>query len=309
MLQKVRNKLRKNSLLHSIYMKLKRTFSSELLGMTSISEQKYLARYGENFYKGQGEIVDLGCWLGSTTIPLVKGLLKNPHFSRSNKKVYAYDLFIWFDWMNSSIVGTNLIGKYKEGDNFIGEFKKRTEKVKLRIEICEGDLAKIGWIDEKIEFLLIDAMKNWELANAIIKDFYSSLIPNESLVFHQDFAHFFTSWIHLLQWRFRDYFEFVEEIPKSHSVVFKCKKRIPEELLTTNYTFDYFSDEDVNSAFDYSMSLVSSEKMANIAASKVMCFIHQEKKDKAKNVLANLLEQGIYMENYMLTVAELIKEQ
>jgi hypothetical protein len=111
-----------------------------------------------------------------------------------------------------------------------------------------------------------------------------------------------------LQWRFRDYFEFVEELPKSHSVVFKYKKRIPEEFLATDYTFDYFSDDDVNSAFDYSMNLVSSEKMANIAASKVMWFIHQEKTDEAKNVLANFLEQGIYMEKYMLTVAELIKE-
>lgn len=307
MLQKVRNKLRKSSLLYSIYMKLKRTFSSELLGMTSLSEQKYLMRYVENFYKGRGEIVDLGCWLGSTTISLVKGLMKNPNFLDSDRKIYAYDLFIWFDWMNPSIVGTNLIGKYKEGDNFIEEFKKRTEEFESRIEICEGDLTKIGWIDKKIEFLLIDAMKNWELANAIIKDFYSSLIPNESLIFHQDFLHFFPSWIHLLQWQLRDYFEFIEEIPKSSSVVFKYKKKIPEELLITNYSFDYFSDEDVNAAFNYSISLVSSEKKADVAASKVMWFIHQEKHDKAKRVLANLLEQGTHMEGYMLTVAELIK--
>jgi hypothetical protein len=309
MIQTIKARLKKNVLIHHAYMRLKRMLNSELLGMTSKTEQEYFARYGAQIYAGKGEIVDLGCWLGSTTIPLLEGLLRNPAFAESDRKVYAYDLFVWYEWMNYSVVGTNLSGRYSEGDNFVEEFKKRTKKYASRIEIREGDLVKIGWNNRPIEFLLIDAMKNWELANAIIKDFFVSLIPGESYILQQDFAHYFTPWIHLLQWRFRDNFEFVEEIPKSQSVVFKYAKKIPAEQLSKNYSFESFTDEEVNSAFEYSIKLVSKEKLPNLAAAKVMWFVHQEKINLARIELDKFLHRGVLLEKDLLTVSELLAQK
>lgn len=306
MIQTLKNKFKKNDFIHGSYLRLKRLLVNELVGMTSKTEQNYLAEYGEKIYSGKGEVVDLGCWLGSTTIPLVKGLLKNPAFVRSNRKVYAYDLFIWFDWMNSGIIGTNLAGKYQAGDNFIEEFKLRTKKFADQIEICGGDLREIGWNGGKIEFLLIDAMKDWSLANSILKDFYSSLEPQESFILHQDFAHFFTPWIHLLQWKFRENFEFAGEVAKSQSVIFKYKNKIPNEFLTVDYSFESFSESDVDEAFDYSMSLVKEEKLPNIAAAKVMWFLHQNKCEKAQDTFNNLLTKGISLEKDLLVVKELL---
>jgi len=189
MIQNLRKKLREISFLHNAYMRAKRIFISELLGMTSGTEQAYIANYGENLYAGHGEVVDLGSWLGSTTIPLTAGLLKNPKFRDSGRKVFAYDLFIWFDWMRPSVAGTDLAERYREGDNFVDEFKRRIAPLADSIEVREGDLKSIGWSGEPIEFLLVDAMKGWDLAAAIARDFYPSLIPENSLVFHQDFAH------------------------------------------------------------------------------------------------------------------------
>ena len=309
MLQKLKNRLKKSRLIYGLYMRLKRTFSSEFLGMTSKTEQDYFYKYGEKLYTGKGEIVDLGCWLGSTTIPLVKGLLKNPAFVASDRKVFAYDLFVWYEWMNSSVVGTNLAGKFQEGDNFVAEFKRRTEEYASRIEICEGDLVKIGWNSQNIEFLLIDAMKNWELANGIVRHFFKSLMPQKSYILHQDFAHFFTPWIHLLQWQFRENFEFAGEIPKSPSVIFKYVKKLDDETLVKNYSFESFTDKDVDAAFDYSMQIVSAEKIANVAAAKVMWFIHQQKIDQAKGELANFLSQGVALEKDLLVVSDLIKNK
>ncbi|HEX8734011.1 MAG TPA: hypothetical protein VF721_01725 [Pyrinomonadaceae bacterium] len=307
MLQSLKNKLKKSAFIHGAYMRLKRAFAHELVGMTSKTEQDYFARYGEKTYSGKGEIVDLGCWLGSTTIPLVKGLLKNPAFTESNRKVYAYDLFIWFDWMNSSAAGTRLAGKYKEGDNFVEEFKERTKDFARHIEIRAGDLKEIGWTGAEIEFLLVDAMKNWDLANAIVRDFYPSLVPGESIILHQDFAHFFTPWIHLLQWTFRENFDFIDEVPKSQSVIFRYKNKIADELLNKNYSFESFSDAEVNDAFDYSMNLVSKEKLSNVAASKVMWFLHQNEREKAKVEFENLLKRGIPVEKDLLIVKEMLE--
>lgn len=309
MLQSLKNKLKKSAFIHGTYMRLKRAFARELVGMTSKTEQDYFAVYGEKTYSGKGEIVDLGCWLGSTTIPLVKGLLKNPAFAESNRKVYAYDLFIWFEWMNESAAGTRLAGKYKEGDNFVEEFEARTKEFARRIEIREGDLKQIGWSGENIEFLLVDAMKNWDLANAVVRDFYPSLVPGESIILHQDYAHFFTPWIHLLQWTFRESFAFAGEVPKSQSVIFRYENKIAGELLNKNYSFESFSDREVDSAFDYSLNLVSTEKLPNVAAAKVMWFLHQNEREKAKAEFENLLKRGIPLEKDLFLVKEMLEKE
>lgn len=306
MIQNLRKRLREIAFLHNVYMRAKRMFSAELLGMTSGSEQAYIANYGENLYSGVGEVVDLGSWLGSTTIPLTKGLLKNPNFRGQGRKVYAYDLFIWFDWMIPSVAGTDLAGRYTEGDNFVDEFKRRIAPIADSVEVREGDLKAIGWHGEPIEFLLVDAMKGWDLADSIVRDFYPSLIEGRSLVFHQDFAHHFTPWIHLIQWRLRDNFEFVDEVPRSQSVVFRCVKAISPETVDLDWGFDLFGDNDVDAAFGYSMKLVSSEKLANVAAAKVMWFIHQDRQADASRVLADLTRSGIPLENELLMVSELL---
>jgi hypothetical protein len=312
MLQKLRRRLKKIPVLHNTYMRLKRMYTGELPGMTTRSEQQYFENYGANIYTGKGEVVDLGCWLGSTTISVVKGLLKNPAFADSDKKVFAYDAFIWYESMNEPVAGTSLVGKYKEGDSFLEAYKKMTAKYASRIEIRAGDLTQIGWngsSDGNIEFLLVDAMKNWELTNAILRDFYPHLIPGESLVLQQDFAHYFTVWIHLLHWRLRDYFEFAADIPNSSSVVFRNTKKIPGELLQKEYSFADFSDEDVEAAIDYSLSFVSEDKKANIRAAKVMNFIHQERSSDAQKSLENIGDQGTAFKDDLLIVRSMIKPE
>lgn len=306
MLRNLRAKFKSNQFIYNSYMRAKRIVTGELLGMTSKNEQDYFAKYGEKLYSGKGEIVDLGCWLGSTTIPLVAGLLKNPSFTDSRRKVFAYDTFIWSEVMKDGVAGTNLVGKFKEGDSFLAEYKRRTKKYADRIEICAGDLKEIGWNGNKIEFLLVDAMKNWELTSAIVKDFYSSLIPNVSYVLQQDFAHYFTPWIHLLHWYLRDHFEFKEDIPKASSVVYKYINQIPPEKLNQIYSFDDFSNDDIEKAFDYSISLVNDEKKANIYAAKVMSFIHQKRFDEASTCFQAILNQGIPIEKDLAIVQNLL---
>jgi hypothetical protein len=285
-------------------MRVKRRLSTELLGMTTLTEQKYLNVYGQNSYKGLGEVVDLGCWLGSTTIPLTSGLLKNSAFANSGRKVHAYDLFEWFNWMEPSVAGTGLYGRYREGDNFVDEFRRRIEPTADHVEVHAGDLKQIGWSGSEIEFLVVDAMKGWDLAVSITKDFYPSLVARQSLVFHQDFAHHFTPWIHLIQWKLRDHFEYVEEVPNSQSVVFRCIKQIERSDVDLDWGFDLFDDDAVDAAFAYSMGLVSNEKQPNIAAAKVMWYLHQDLKVKANTVFSELVTEGVPLDGEMRSIKE-----
>ncbi len=304
--RKLRQVLRGNSFLHGAYMRLKRGLSSQLVGMTSKSEQDFCTRYGRELYKGAGEIVDLGCWLGSTTISLVRGLKENPAFLSAGRKVHAYDLFIWFNWMNESTAGTDLTARFSEGDSFLPEFEKRIEPYRANVEIHAGDLAAIGWNGDPIQFLLVDAMKNWELSNAIARDFYPHLLPG-SLVLHQDFAHWLVPWIHVIQWKLRDHFELFEDVPRSQSVVFKVTRPIPAGLVAGGFGYEDVTGDELDEAFSYFLAQVSAEKRSNVAAAKVMWFVHQNKLDDAWHAHADLLRQGIPLADDMITVRELIE--
>jgi hypothetical protein len=259
-----------------------------LPGMTSYNEQLYLRRYAADMYSGAGEIVDLGCWLGSTTIPLAQGLKKNLTRRQLTKRIHAYDRFIWEPWMDPF---SNLAARqYLSGESFLAEFEERTEPYKRWIQIYAGDLTQIGWTDGSIELLIVDAMKSPDMAKFIVREFYGKILPVKGLVFHQDFKHFWTSWIHLIQYRLRNYFALETSLKDSAAVVFRLNKPLDCNLNWLDQ-LDSISDDEVESAFEYSMSLVGNE-VANVAAAKVMHFIHAGRRDRAKKELERFLQIG-----------------
>jgi len=261
-----------------------------LYGMTIRNEQKYFNWYAQNIYLGKGSIVDLGCWLGSTTIPLVQGLMVNRAVSQNMKKVYAYDLFQWVSWMDG--MKNSVTAHLKEGDDFISVFQHVTKDYQAYIEVEKADLTKYQWKKGDIEFLLVDAMKSEELAEHISKQFYPHLIPGSSYLLHQDYAHFYTPWIHLLQYTLRDYFEFVYHVYDTPSVVFKCKKRVPDALLEQTYVPTNFTDDFVRAAFDYSLQWVSGHPRNNVAAAHCMYYVHKGDKEKAREMVNNYISRG-----------------
>jgi len=255
------------------------------LGMTTGTERAYFWWYGKHIYRGRGEIVDLGCWLGSTTMPLAMGLFENPHFRNLTTNIHAYDTFLWSGYMELTVAGTPFEGKYKDGDSFLEAFESRIAPWKDRIKVYTGDLLQSKWNGGPIEFLLIDAMKSWNLANHITLDFFPSLIPGYSYILHQDFAHWFTSWIHIIQYRLRYFFEPVYDIPRSSSMVFKLIRVIPPEVLRETSVSSSCTPDEIDAAFNYSMKLVREDKQGDIAAAKVMLFLHQRDIAQARRQL------------------------
>jgi hypothetical protein len=269
-------------------------------------EREYARSFASREYRGQGAIVDLGCWFGSATIALASGLRLNPNRQLHSALVHAYDLFVWEAWMDdlSIVRGTPLEGKYKPGESFLEESRQLTGPWKENIRFYPGDLTVIGWCGGPIEFLFVDAMKSWQLTNSIIHDFYPSLIPGSSIVVQQDFASFYVYWIHLITHRFQDYFQPIYDIPYSSSLVFKYVKQIPESLLQDECTLSSFSNEEINAAFHYAKGLVGKEKQPQVVAAKLRCFTDKGDRqcmDEAFFELSNLL--------YELPVAFVTSEQ
>jgi hypothetical protein len=274
-----------------------------LHGMTTANEKAYLYWYGKHIFSGKGDIVDLGCWLGSTSISLAMGLEGNKH-AKTNRLIHSYDEFIWRAYMDNGVKGTNLEGKYHHGDSFLDEFERRTYPWRQYIKACPGDLAKVGWHGGSIEFLLIDAMKSWDTASGVVQNFFPALVPGASIIMHQDFAHWYTSWIHPIHYRLRDYFEPLYDVPSSGSMLFRLVRPIPSELVKQAWLPAQFSNEEMDSAFAYSLGIVSNEKRPNIVAAKIMYFIHAGQLDRAKQELVAARSCG-YSFDSDLSIVEL----
>jgi hypothetical protein len=264
----------------------------QFLSMLTPEEMEWTEEYARARYSGKGHMVDLGCWLGSSTIALARGLQNNTHPRARRRVVKAYDRFVWEAWMEPIVAGTRLAGSYRPGDLFLDEFVRQVRPWQHLIQVHPGDLLRLEWIGEPIEFLFIDVMKSWELANKAIREFFRHLIPGKAVIQHQDFVHYYCSWIHLLAWHFRDYFQPVCHVEKSPSVVFRYVKPIPAELLAVEYSFGSFSAGEFEAAFDYALSLVSPECHGEIRLARIMAFIHMGDLARALEEIAEAKDRG-----------------
>ncbi len=245
-------------------------------------ECSWFRTYAADIYRGAGAIVDLGCFVGSTTICLAQGLCANR--AAKTARIHAYDRFLWEDWMQNWWAAKGLPAPELEGDSFLPEFLKQTLPWKDRIIVHPEDLAVSRWDNGPIEFLLVDVMKSSEVAESIAHRFFSFLLPGKSYVAHQDFAHSWTSWIHLLQFRLRDSFTVAADIPKSGTVVFRYRKQFSPETVG-DLSMTSVAVEEIDAAFDYSLGLVSDDKKPNVVAAKAMAYLHRGDVDRAREVV------------------------
>jgi tetratricopeptide (TPR) repeat protein len=158
--------------------------------MLSADEQRYLIWLTQARYEGWGAVVDLGCWLGSSSACLAEGL------ARSGKQglVHSFDLFRW----DSSYMERDSDLRLADGEDFMPEFLRLTQAWKARIRAQQVDLFNYQWNDGPIEILFVDAAKTWGLTNAILRSFGPHVVPGRTRVVVQDYRYPQTMWLPLL---------------------------------------------------------------------------------------------------------------
>lgn len=274
-------------------------------GMTSLNERAFFEWYGRHLYTGRGELVDLGCWLGSTTVALAMGLAGNPR-AAPERRIHAYDLFEWEPMMAVFAGDPTLEQRYQPGDSFVDEFERRCQPWLDRIEIHKADLSEHVWTGGPIEFLLVDAMKNVALMNAIKSSFFPAMVPGVSVMVHQDFCHYWEGWIHLLQYRLRDCFEPIYDVPLSGSFAFRLTAPLPDWVAAEPLRLEEVGRDEIDAAFDYSSSLVGDEGKIRIAAGKAMLLLHLERRDEVRAELDRLRAAGYPFDSEIGTVAQIL---
>ena len=254
-------------------------------GMTTLEERNFCYEYAKQHDPRRGVIVDLGCWLGATTLSLAKGLNANPTFKFDNTPtIHAYDQFQWQSWMETYVIGTEWEGKFKEDDSFLTLFQQEIAQHSNNVQVHAGDLTQQIWNGSGIDFLFVDVIKNVRLAAHVTQEFFPG-VNLGGLVVQQDFAHYFTGWIHLIHYQFRNHFTPYYDVPKSCSTVFKLERLLPEVVLQNIDWMENATPEFITRAFEYSRSITDKAKHGRIYACEVMTHLHLEQKGASSRLL------------------------
>jgi hypothetical protein len=261
--------------------------------MVSVEEMAFFSESAGRYFGKEGAIVDLGCWLGSTSIALAQGVLsRGSGANNENERIFGFDLFKWEGWMPEQIPYC----VYQSGDSFLPEARRVVrDHGGGQVELIEADLELYRWTGGPIKILLVDAMKNEELAIQIPRTFFPSLAAG-SLLIHQDFKHYYTSWIHVLQYQLRQYFRFYRSV-RWGTVAFEVVAPVPRAAVDRATEFTAIPDDETDASFRYSLHLVRPEERANIAAAHVMHYVHLKRKDRASHTVEiyrslGLLDKG-----------------
>jgi hypothetical protein len=256
--------------------------------MTEDTELCLLETYARDVFTGAGRIVDLGCWFGATTMSLARGLAANPRI-KPGQHIDAIDLFEWQDWMAPIAQRRSLPGLYTEGQSFFAEVNGLLEPYRKWVHVLKQDLLDYKPPAEPVEFLFIDAMKSWNLANKIVTNFFPLLMPGKAYVVQQDFAfyHVIVATNHLVMWQLRDHFRRVHHVPGACSVVFFCTRPIDASQMTP-ISPKLFTPEMVEEAYDYSIPCVSRDMQIMVEAAKLNFLIEQGFAEPARRQMERL---------------------
>jgi cephalosporin hydroxylase len=204
-------------------------------------ELRLLEFLAEEYYRGEGVIVDAGCFMGGSTTALASGLRANLKARRQpeRKLIRSFDLFLTEQWTR----GVYVPKAARAGDTFRPMFDRHVAEFAPLIEVHEGDITTETWPADPIEILFIDIAKHWSVCDWLTATLFPRLIPGRSIVVQQDYLlHHWNGWLHVTMEYFSDEFEMLCDTG-SNSVVFRLTKpfapgRVREKLVERLSTAD-----------------------------------------------------------------------
>jgi hypothetical protein len=194
--------------------------------MLSKLERRLLYALARDYADGDAAIVDAGCLLGGSTAALLAGLRDRPE-PWNGPPVASYDLFVYEPYMDKFFADDPTI---RYGDSFRDRFDANVAGFDVPHVVYEGDITEFGWSGEPIDVLFLDVLKSWELNDAVLRDFFPSLIPGRSVIVHQDYGWGSHPWIPITVELMRDSLVLVD-VMEWGSHVFFLERELPSELL------------------------------------------------------------------------------
>src|SRR6266487_11973 len=195
--------------------------------MLSGKERRLLYSLARDYAADDGAIVDAGCFLGGSTVALPAGV-RDRATPWEGPPVVSYDLFRVEDYtIPRFFEGDESV---RAGDSFRDRFDANVMEFPVPHVVREGDITEIGWSGEPIDVLFLDVLKSWEINDAVLRDFFPSLVPGRSVIVHQDYGWGDTPWIPITVELMRDSLVLLDCMEWG-SHVFFLEAEVPAELM------------------------------------------------------------------------------
>ncbi len=171
-----------------------------------------------------GDIADLGCFLGGSSVSLACGVSRAP----VPRRVFSYDRFTIDEKLKFRFLYQRGHGFYP-GTEILPLFRKLTHVFAETIVPVHGDVLRQSWPGGPIALLFIDLSKTTELNDHILQGFFGALEPG-SIVVQQDFLFFRNPWLYPTMRRLEGAIEMLAHA-EDNSVVFGVRRKpTPEEI-------------------------------------------------------------------------------
>lgn len=193
-------------------------------GFISAAESAHFTDVVRNTFSGEGVIVDAGCFVGSSTLALCRGLpaLRS---ATGNPLVIAIDRFVATDQYLVEHFSSRALD-VRFGECFLDVFLRNVADFTRYIEVRAGELVRVGRIELPIEVLVIDIAKSAGLNAYILTNWFKNLIPGHSRVIQQDFYAPSHLWIAVTMGALIDHFV-ISDVKVGESATFRLEAAIP----------------------------------------------------------------------------------
>lgn len=215
--------------------------------MLTPEERRYLYWLGRSAWQAEGDVVEIGPWLGGSTACLAAGMRASGRVVAARLKVY--DNFIWRAFMC-----TRAPISLSPGDSFQPCFLANTRAYadivacrerSLPDEIIAGDRDAAGKRfvetshipplddpgDEPVEVLFIDGAKSWRGMRHLFITFAPRLIPGHTLLVCQDFKYWGTYWVPMMMARLMASVEPVHNVTAGTTLTFRLTSPLSRSVL------------------------------------------------------------------------------
>ena len=256
--------------------------------MLSVQELGLLQWSTQYYYRGEGEIIDAGCFLGGSTMALADGLCGNPgDFSKRNR-VHSLDrFFVGEEELHCTHITP--FAQIRGAGSFRAAFDENTRPLRSFIQVEETDICQYRWDGRPVEILFIDVAKTPEIDEHLIREFYPRLIPGRSLLIHQDYLWSEIPWLVLSMDFFSEYFEILDDLPYA-TRVFRCVKAIPPEVAAT-YHYRQIPLEVADASFARARATIAPEWIPNLLLNQARFARQRNLPDRIVPLLAEAMQR------------------
>lgn len=202
--------------------------------MLGAEERQLPAYISASMAERPGTIVELGCYLGGSTVAILDGLNHCGKLGPEPRKaIHSYDLFRANEFMVEHSLAPFGIAS---GESFRPAFSELLGDWSPYVEVHEGDILDETWPAEPIKLLYVDILWSWETNQHVFDQFYRRLEKGSWLI-HQDYVYSAYPWLPIsMEWLVENgYFAF-RSFARHSTVSFECL-RSPGEV-EQNFSFN-----------------------------------------------------------------------